>query len=152
MPVLDDEVTAGLPAAGGPYAVEDGDAGMRLDRFLASRIETLSRARLQELIRSGYVTASGQPVTEPSSKVQPGARFEVRVPAAEPYRSAAEPIALNVIYEDDALIVIDKPAGLVVHPGAGNASGTLVNALLAHCGESLSGIGGVARPGIDGCG
>ena len=128
-------------------AGDDGD-GVRLDRFLASQIETLSRARLQELIRAGQVTSEGRPVTEPNLIVRAGDRFEVRVPAAGASPAAAEPIALNVVYEDGALIVIDKPAGLVVHPGAGNPGGTLVNALLAHCGGSLSGIGGVARPGI----
>ncbi len=87
-------------------------------------------------------------MTDPSAKVREGDSFEVEVPAVEPYALAGEPIALRVVYEDDSLIVIDKPAGLVVHPGAGNQTGTLVNALIAHCGESLSGIGGVARPGI----
>ena len=136
----------------GRYVVDDADAGLRLDRFLASRIETLSRARLQELIRGGHVTragdGAGQAVTDPSGKVRPGDSFTVDEPAAEPYAVAGEQIELKVVYEDESLIVIDKPAGLVVHPGAGNQSGTLVNALIAHCGESLSGIGGVARPGI----
>jgi 23S rRNA pseudouridine1911/1915/1917 synthase len=131
------------------YIAQDADIGTRLDRFLASRIETLSRARLQDLIRGGHVRGAGRAVTDPSAKVRQGESFEVVVPPAEPYRGAgAEQIALTVVYEDDSLIVIDKPAGLVVHPGAGNLSGTLVNALIAHCGESLSGIGGVARPGI----
>ncbi len=135
------------------YVADDADAGARLDRFLASRIETLSRARLQGLIRGGHVFRSAadgeaRPVTDPNMKVRPGDSFEVEEPATEPYPVAAERIALNVVYEDENLIVIDKPAGLVVHPGAGNQSGTLVNALIAHCGESLSGIGGVARPGI----
>ena len=134
------------------YVVEDADAGSRLDRFLASRIETLSRARLQDLIRGGHVLRGGagegaRPV-DPSTKVRPGESFMVEEPAAEPYQVAGEQIPLKVVYEDESLIVIDKPAGLVVHPGAGNQSGTLVNALIAHCGESLSGIGGVARPGI----
>jgi 23S rRNA pseudouridine1911/1915/1917 synthase len=130
--------------------VEEADAGARLDRFLASRIETLSRARLQELIRGGHVRRgdSGERVADPSLRVRAGDSFEIRVPAPEPYFVAPEPIALKVVYEDDSLIVIDKPAGLVVHPGAGNWDGTLVNALMAHCGDSLSGIGGVARPGI----
>jgi 23S rRNA pseudouridine1911/1915/1917 synthase len=136
----------------GRYVVEDADAGSRLDRFLASRIETLSRARLQELIRGGHVmraaAMSGEAVTEPSAKVRAGDSFAVNEPAAEPYAVAGERIELKVVYEDESLIVIDKPAGLVVHPGAGNQSGTLVNALIAHCGRSLSGIGGVARPGI----
>jgi 23S rRNA pseudouridine1911/1915/1917 synthase len=137
-----------LSPSSGRHTVQETESGMRLDRFLASRIETLSRARLQELIRTGRVTAAGRPVTDPAIKVRQGDIFDVEVPAAEPYALAGEPIALRVVYEDDSLIVIDKPAGLVVHPGAGNLSGTLVNALIAHCGESLSGIGGVARPGI----
>ncbi len=128
--------------------MQEADAGIRLDRFLAGRIETLSRARLQDLIRSGRVVANGRQATDPSAKVRAGESFEVEVPAVEPYAVAGEPIALNVVYEDESLIVIDKPAGLVVHPGAGNLNGTLVNALIAHCGKSLSGIGGVARPGI----
>ncbi len=135
------------------FVAGDADAGARLDRFLASRIETLSRARLQELIRGGRVlryVAGGraEPIADPSAKVRAGDCFEVETPAAVPYAVAAEPIALSVVYEDESLIVIDKPAGLVVHPGTGNWDGTLVNALMAHCGKSLSGIGGVARPGI----
>ena len=135
----------------GRYVVDDADAGSRLDRFLASRIETLSRARLQELIRGGYVTRAGdgaEQVTDPSGKVRVGDSFTVDEPTAEPYAVVGEQIELKVVYEDESLIVIDKQAGLVVHPGAGNQSGTLVNALIAHCGASLSGIGGVARPGI----
>jgi 23S rRNA pseudouridine1911/1915/1917 synthase len=136
----------------GRYVVDDADAGSRLDRFLASRIETLSRARLQELIRGGHVMragdGAGQAVTDPSGKVRAGDSFTVDEPAAEPYAVAGEQIELKVVYEDESLIVIDKQPGLVVHPGAGNQSGTLVNALIAHCGASLSGIGGVARPGI----
>jgi 23S rRNA pseudouridine1911/1915/1917 synthase len=130
------------------YVAQDADAGMRLDRFLASRIETLSRARLQDMIRKGCVSWEGRSLTDPGMKVRRGDSFAVTLPDAEPYRVAGEPIALYVVYEDDSLIVIDKPPGLVVHPGAGNLSGTLVNALIAHCGSSLSGIGGVARPGI----
>jgi len=135
------------------YEASDDDAGARLDRFLASRIETQSRARLQDLIRGGHVTrwheaSAPQPSTDPSAKVRPGDIFEVTTPPAEDYAVAGEPIELTVVYEDASLIVIDKPAGLVVHPGAGNPNGTLVNALIAHCGDSLSGIGGVARPGI----
>ena len=136
----------------GRYVVDDADAGSRLDRFLASRIETLSRARLQDLIRGGHVTrardGAGEVVTDPSAKVRASDSFTVAEPAAEPYFVAGEQIELKVVYEDESLIVIDKQPGLVVHPGAGNQSGTLVNALIAHCGASLSGIGGVARPGI----
>lgn len=130
------------------YVVQDIEAGARLDRFLASRIETLSRARLQDLIRTGHVAGGGRAITDPSAKVREGDSFTVDVPAVEPYRVMGERIALQVVHEDESLIVINKPAGLVVHPGAGNENGTLVNALIAHCGESLSGIGGVARPGI----
>ena len=138
-----------VPGSSTTVSAEDvSDAGMRLDRFLASRIETLSRARLQDLIREGHVQLSGTPVQDPNRKVRAGDHFEVTLPEAAPYRVAGEEIALNVVYEDESLIVIDKPAGLVVHPGAGNPDGTLVNALIAHCGDSLSGIGGVARPGI----
>lgn len=133
------------------YVAEEADAGVRLDRFLAGRIETRSRARLQELIRAGHVRragGAGEAVTDPSLKIRAGDGFTVHEPAAEPYPVEGERIGLTILYEDDSLIVIDKPAGLVVHPGAGNRSGTLVNALIAHCGKSLSGIGGVARPGI----
>ena len=148
MSILDSIVTSGNSSSASGHIVDEAGAGIRLDRFLASRIETLSRARLQELIRAGRITANGRPVTDPSVKVRAGQSFEVEVPPVEPYTLAGEPIALTVVYEDDSLIVIDKPAGLVVHPGAGNLNGTLVNALIAHCGKSLSGIGGVARPGI----
>jgi 23S rRNA pseudouridine1911/1915/1917 synthase len=130
------------------YVAQDADEGMRLDRFLAGRIKTLSRARLQDLIRKGCVSGQGRALTDPGMKVRQGDSFAVTLPDVEPYRIAGEQIALNVVYEDDSLIVIDKPPGLVVHPGAGNATGTLVNALIAYCGASLSGIGGVARPGI----
>jgi 23S rRNA pseudouridine1911/1915/1917 synthase len=124
------------------------DAGTRLDRFLAARLETLSRTRLQGLIKGGHVRGAGRPVRDPGAKVRGGDRFELTLPDVQPPAVSAEPIALNVLYEDESVVVIDKPAGQVVHPGAGNSSGTLVNALLAHCGASLSGIGGVARPGI----
>ncbi|MBT3071853.1 RluA family pseudouridine synthase [Rhodomicrobium sp. Az07] len=135
------------------YEVSEDDAGMRLDRFLASRIETQSRARLQELIRAGHVVRlaigrAPEASTDPSQKVRVGDAFDVTTPPAEEYAVEGEEIELKVVYEDASLIVIDKPAGLVVHPGAGNPSGTLVNALIAHCGDSLSGIGGVTRPGI----
>ena len=136
-----------------PLVVEAADKGERLDRFLAGRIQTLSRARLQELIRGGHVArkAAGQAyhaVADPSLKVRLGDSFTVEIPPVETYSVRPELIALKVVYEDESLIVIDKPAGLVVHPGAGNWDGTLVNALMAHCGDTLSGIGGVARPGI----
>ena len=108
----------------------------------------MSRARFQTLIANGCVTVEGAPVTETRRKVKAGEHVLVRLPPAVAAEPLPEFIDLDIIYEDDALIVIDKPAGLVVHPAAGHETGTLVNALIAHCGESLSGIGGVRRPGI----
>ncbi len=127
---------------------DTSDAGMRLDRFLSSRLDGLTRSRVQSLIRADRVTGRSGTISDASTRVKPGDRFEVCVPPPEAASPEAETIPLNVTYEDDDLIVIDKPAGLVVHPSAGHASGTLVNALIAHCGASLSGIGGVKRPGI----
>ncbi|MCG7394793.1 RluA family pseudouridine synthase [Microvirga sp. ACRRW] len=130
------------------WTLEDGTAAERLDRVLARLASDLSRSRLQALIREGQVTVDDAPVLDPGRKVGAGARIALQVPppvAAEPQGEAMD---LVIVYEDDDLIVIDKPAGLVVHPAAGHESGTLVNALIAHCGESLSGIGGVKRPGI----
>jgi 23S rRNA pseudouridine1911/1915/1917 synthase len=128
--------------------VLDGDAGERLDRLLAARIADLSRSRLKTLILDGQVSADGRTIVDPGYRVRAGEVFSITVPPAEPPVPEGETIPLNVVYEDAHLIVIDKPAGLVVHPGAGNWTGTLVNALIAHCGDSLSGIGGVRRPGI----
>jgi 23S rRNA pseudouridine1911/1915/1917 synthase len=124
------------------------DRGLRLDRFLMMHLPELSRSRLQALIRGGHLREAGATIEEPGHRVKPGARYELTVPAAEPAVPAPERVALAIVYEDDCLIVIDKPAGMAVHPGAGRTSGTLVNALIAHCGDSLSGIGGVKRPGI----
>jgi 23S rRNA pseudouridine1911/1915/1917 synthase len=122
--------------------------GLRLDRFLSERLPELSRTRVQSLIKEGRVSLSGATIVDVKYRVKPGERFALDLPEAAPPKPSAEAIPLAVVYEDDALIVIDKPAGLVVHPGAGHGAGTLVNALIAHCGASLSGIGGVARPGI----
>jgi 23S rRNA pseudouridine1911/1915/1917 synthase len=124
------------------------DAGERLDRFLAQRLGGLSRSRLQALIRAGQVTQGGLPVRELGRGVKAGERYVVTVPPPEPAAPAPEAMPLAVVYEDGDLVVLDKPAGLTMHPGPGHASGTLVNALIAHCGASLSGIGGVRRPGI----
>src|SRR5947207_5305747 len=129
-------------------AVPADAAGDRLDRFLPRQFPEVSRARFQTLIANGCVTVEGMPVTETRRKVKAGEHVLVRLPPAVAAEPLPEFIDLDIIYEDDALIVIDKPAGLVVHPAAGNWTGTLVNALIAHCGESLSGIGGVRRPGI----
>ncbi|MCB1478796.1 MAG: RluA family pseudouridine synthase [Tepidamorphaceae bacterium] len=127
---------------------EDAEKPMRLDAALAAACTEISRARFQALIREGQVSINGAAVSDPSRKVEPATRAKVVIPPPAPAEPEPEPIALNIVHEDADLIVIDKPAGLVVHPGAGNATGTLVNALLHHAGDSLSGIGGVARPGI----
>jgi 23S rRNA pseudouridine1911/1915/1917 synthase len=129
-------------------------AGERLDsaltRLLAPSAEPLSRSRLRALIEAGHIRleAGGSQILEPSRRVKPGERYRLTLPPATPATPAAQEIPLSVVYEDMDLIVIDKPAGLVVHPAPGNPDLTLVNALIAHCGDSLSGIGGVARPGI----
>jgi 23S rRNA pseudouridine1911/1915/1917 synthase len=125
-----------------------GHAGWRLDRALADAIPTLSRERLKALIRSGAVEAGGKPLRDPATKVHGEEALRLAVPEPEPAHNEAQDIPLRVIFEDEHLLVVDKPAGLVVHPAAGNRDGTLVTALLHHCGDSLSGIGGVARPGI----
>lgn len=119
-----------------------------MDRMLADALPDVSRSRVKALIAGGSVSQAGARVSEPSRRVKSGETFEVRIPEAAPARPIAQPIPLTVVFEDEHLIVVDKPAGLVVHPAAGNPDRTLVNALLAHCGDSLSGIGGVARPGI----
>jgi len=121
--------------------------GARLDRTLAEASD-LSRSRLKALILAGAVTLGNRTILDPGHRVNAGDVFAVAVPPDEPAVPLGEDIPLRVIHEDDDLIVIDKPKGLVVHPAAGNPSGTLVNALIAHCGVSLSGIGGVKRPGI----
>lgn len=120
----------------------------RLDRTLAAGFADVSRSRLQQLVREGRVAVDGVVVTDPAARVGPGAAIRLDMPQAQAAAPGPETIALTVAYEDDDLIVVDKPAGLVVHPGPGNERGTLVNALLAHCRASLSGIGGVKRPGI----
>lgn len=125
------------------------DAEGRLDAWLAERVEgILSRSRIKALIKEGTVTLNGRAVTDPHRKIRPGDEIVVVIPEPEDPEPRGEAIPLDVLFEDDSLIVIAKPAGLVVHPGAGNWTGTLVNALIHHCGDSLSGIGGVRRPGI----
>jgi 23S rRNA pseudouridine1911/1915/1917 synthase len=123
-------------------------AGWRLDRALADVVPTLSRERLKNLIRSGAVEAEGKTLRDPAVKVRGEEALRVVVPEPAPAHNVPQDIPLKVAFEDEHLLVVDKPAGLVVHPAAGNLDGTLVNALLHHCGGSLSGIGGVARPGI----
>ncbi|MEP9372872.1 RluA family pseudouridine synthase [Mesorhizobium sp. KR1-2] len=131
------------------YSAGPDAAGMRLDQWLASAIgPDFSRSRVQTLIRQGAVAVNGQAVTETKRKLAEGDLVTMEMPEPEPAEPLGENIPLDILYEDDQLIVINKPAGLVVHPGAGNWTGTLVNALIHHCGDSLSGIGGVKRPGI----
>jgi 23S rRNA pseudouridine1911/1915/1917 synthase len=122
-------------------------AGQRLDKAL-SVLAGLSRARLQALLAENHATLNGKPISNASRKVKEGEIYALHLPPPEPAEPEAQKIALTIVYEDKDLLVIDKPPGLVVHPAPGNRDRTLVNALLAHCGASLSGIGGVARPGI----
>ena len=123
------------------------DPSGRLDRALADALPAFSRARLQALMGEGAISRDGAPVTDPSARAAPGL-YRLVVPAALPPEPGAEDLGLAVLFEDDHLIVIDKPAGMSAHPAPGSETGTLVNALIHHCGASLSGIGGVARPGI----
>jgi len=124
------------------------EGGTRLDRLLAQHLAHLSRSRIKALVVAGQVTADGATISDPSHRVKPGQRFTITVPEARPARPQAQAIALDVVYEDADLIVVNKPAGMVIHPAPGNPDNTLVNALIAHCGPSLSGIGGELRPGI----
>lgn len=128
--------------------VEEAQSGKRLDRYLSDTIPELSRQRLKALILSGQVTSNGTPLTSPAFKVTPDLTIELAVPEPTAAEPLPEAIPLSIAFEDAHLIVIDKPPGLVTHPAPGHETGTLVNALLAHCGADLSGIGGVRRPGI----
>lgn len=128
--------------------VPETGTGQRLDRYLAVACPEMSRSRLRQLLDEGRVTHGGATIKDPNHRVKPGECYKLDVPAPAPAEPQGQDIPLAVVYEDDDLIVIDKPAGLVVHPAAGNPDGTLVNALIAHCGKSLKGVGGVARPGI----
>ncbi|PKN60706.1 MAG: RluA family pseudouridine synthase [Deltaproteobacteria bacterium HGW-Deltaproteobacteria-11] len=128
------------------YIVETGEQGLRLDVFLARRDPSLSRSRVQRLIEQGAVRSGGRPV-RPSHKVRKGETIDCAIAPANEYDVVPEDIPLSVIYEDASLLVVDKPAGMVVHPAAGHHQGTLVHAMLFHCWD-LSGIGGVLRPGI----
>jgi 23S rRNA pseudouridine1911/1915/1917 synthase len=134
------------------FEVDAAGAGERLDRFLgaaaAARRVALSRTRLKALIEAGEVSVDGSLERDPSTRLVEGARIAFEAPPAEVSKLAGEDLPLAVVYEDEHLIVIDKPSGLVVHPAPGHPAGTLVNALIRHCGASLSGVGGVRRPGI----
>jgi 23S rRNA pseudouridine1911/1915/1917 synthase len=122
--------------------------GGRLDKWLAEVLPETSRTRLRALIMQGAVTTAGVPLLDPAQQIKPGATFTVHFPVPQDALPLAQPMDLDIVFEDESLIVINKPAGLVVHPAPGNPDNTLVNALLAHCGESLQGIGGVRRPGV----
>lgn len=124
------------------------EAGARLDSYLATRIPSLSRSRIKSLILEGHVTRNGIITRDASESVPAGAEYRLTPPQAAPATPQAQEIGLNILYEDEFLLVLNKPAGMVVHPAPGNQDGTLVNALIAHCGDSLTGIGGEKRPGI----
>jgi 23S rRNA pseudouridine1911/1915/1917 synthase len=145
-----DVVAADGPPRTGRISVDipADSSGVRIDKVLSGLVPELSRARAQALIKSGAVSVDGTAVSDTKTPVREGAVLTLDLPDLEDPVPRGEAIPLDVRYEDDALIVIDKPAGMVVHPSAGHETGTLVNALIAHCGESLSGIGGVRRPGI----
>ncbi len=128
--------------------VGEEETGRRLDRVLADHMEDFSRNRLKALIIEGQVTCDDETIKDPSTKVKQGARYVVALPAPIPAEPAPQDIPLDIVFEDDDVIVINKPVGMVVHPAPGHGDGTLVNALLHHCGASLAGIGGVMRPGI----
>lgn len=128
--------------------IAESEAGMRIDRVLAAHLGTLSRSRLKALIIAGQVKVATRTIRDPAAAVKSGDVVTISLPPPEPAKPKGEKIPLDIVYEDDAIIIIDKPKGLVVHPAAGHASGTLVNALISHCGASLSGVGGVRRPGI----
>ncbi|SLN73088.1 RluA family pseudouridine synthase [Oceanibacterium hippocampi] len=129
-------------------AVAESEAGDRLDRVLAAHLPDLSRTRVKALIEAEKVRSGAQTIAEPSYRVKPQQIFILAVPVAVDAEPAAQEIPLDIVHEDDDLVIVDKPPGLVVHPAPGNADRTLVNALIHHCGSSLSGIGGVRRPGI----
>lgn len=143
IPVAEDESPDALHVTVGPE-----QEGMRLDKAVAQLLPDFSRTRLQNLIEAGECLVNGQVVSTPSRKVMPGEDIVIAIPPLEDANPEPEDIPLDIMYEDDDLLVINKPAGMVVHPAAGHGTGTLVNALLFHCGDSLSGINGVKRPGI----
>ena len=135
-------------AASISLAAEETDAGTRTDRFLAERIGTISRSRVKTLITDGFVARDGAVIRDPAAPVRAHAQFVIRRPPPASAKPCPQAIPFPILFEDAHLIVLDKPAGLVTHPAPGNEAGTLVNALLAHCGDTLPGIGGEKRPGI----
>jgi 23S rRNA pseudouridine1911/1915/1917 synthase len=128
--------------------IDAAEAGERLDRVLAAKLDQMSRSRLKALIEEGRVRLAGATIEEPSYRVKPGQTFAIIIPEIIPALPAAQSLPLDILYEDSDVIVLMKPPGMAVHPGPGTPDRTLVNALIAHCGDSLSGIGGVRRPGI----
>jgi 23S rRNA pseudouridine1911/1915/1917 synthase len=139
-----------MPSPEGTHQVEvsENDVGERLDRFLAEKLGGLSRNRVKPLVKDGLALLNNEIVNDPSKRVKLGEIYQITVPEAVDPDPIPQDIPLDIVFEDEHLIVVNKPARMVVHPAAGNWSGTLVNALLYHCGDSLSGIGGVKRPGI----
>ncbi|MER3433774.1 MAG: RluA family pseudouridine synthase [Leptolyngbya sp. ERB_1_1] len=133
------------------YVEESGDSfaaqSVRIDRYLADQLPDLSRSRIQKLIELGHVQVNGKLCQSKKAEVEDGDLIQIELPEVQPLELKPEAIALDILYEDDSLIIVNKPAGMVVHPSAGHETGTLVNALLAHC-ETLSGINGIQRPGI----
>ena len=150
MPDSDVTDTNGPSVGGSLHRVEvSGEqAGVRLDRLLAMALPHISRSRLQQLIATGAISRAGMTIGDPNTRVKPLETYEVALPPPLPASPKGQDIPLTIVHEDADLIVVDKPAGLVVHPAAGNPDGTLVNALIAHCGTSLSGLGREIRPGI----
>lgn len=145
--LISDSLPADAPALFS-FTITPEQTGQRADRMLADAIGTLSRSRVKALIETGHLTCNGTPRRDPAFALREGMTLELRLPPPEPARPQAESIPLDILFEDRDLIVLDKPAGLVVHPAPGNETGTLVNALLGHCGPDFEGIGGEKRPGI----
>ena len=129
-------------------AVVEGSVSIRLDRWISEAVERLSRNRVQQLIAQGAVQVNGAVCAQKKVLVKGGDRIQINIPAATPYELIPEDIPLDILYEDDQLLMVNKPAGMVVHPAPGHTTGTLVHALLFHCGDQLTGVGGVQRPGI----
>src|SRR5947207_3381182 len=148
VPGKSDKSNSSVTGSMRPATVAAEHSGLRLDRFLALAFPDLSRSRLKSLLEQDAVTRAHETIRDPNTRVKPGEIYEVCVPEPAAAIPEAQAIPLKVVYEDNDLIVINKPAGLVVHPAAGNPDGTLVNALIAHCGSGMLSIGGEARPGI----
>jgi len=145
---VDEPIPAPFSPAPFSIVAPQGAAGQRVDRFLADAAGTVSRSRVKALIEAGRASRDGEVLREPAEAVRAGAEYTLRFPAPVAAQPRAQAIPFPILFEDSDLIVLDKPAGLVVHPAPGNLDHTLVNALLAHCGDTLPGIGGEKRPGI----